>query len=306
MSDTERLSYESRWDRSAATPEEALIAVDGSASEAVLKRTGEWNAGQVKAALDLQPTDRVLELGCGVGRIGLELLPHCAEWHGADISNNMLQVAREWLGDSGRVKLHKLDRTELTGLEDDYFDKAYCVAVFIHMDKEDVYLYLRELARVLKPGGRMYFETWNLDDSVGWRRWMMEVNAWAANEQRRRKDVSRNQFTVIDELRLFLEHAGLTEVASFTHSAWLQVVAALEPDADSLEAMRENVEANAGTIRYSEHWNHLFRGVIEVLCGDREMQSLLEELGTREDPETALFRDYLKEQVRRARSLESQ
>ncbi len=42
------------------------------------------------------------------------------------------------------------------------FDKAYAVAVLIHLDKEDVFLYLREVARILRPGGLLYVDTWNL------------------------------------------------------------------------------------------------------------------------------------------------
>jgi cyclopropane fatty-acyl-phospholipid synthase-like methyltransferase len=91
---TEIPSYKEHWNRRARTPEDAVAAVDGSTSEDVLQHTGRWAAEQVRKALDVQPDDRVLELGCGVGRIGRELSPHCGAWVGTDISENMIEHAR--------------------------------------------------------------------------------------------------------------------------------------------------------------------------------------------------------------------
>jgi cyclopropane fatty-acyl-phospholipid synthase-like methyltransferase len=34
--------------------------------------------------------DDLLEIGCGIGRIGLEVAPRCRSWTGADVSANML------------------------------------------------------------------------------------------------------------------------------------------------------------------------------------------------------------------------
>ena len=61
--------YKSFWNDKAATPVGARIAVDGSTDEHTLRLTGAFSAAQARAALDLQPTDRVFELGCGVGRM---------------------------------------------------------------------------------------------------------------------------------------------------------------------------------------------------------------------------------------------
>ncbi len=85
-------SYHAFWEQAARTPESALLAVDGSADESILQATGRWTAAQVAQALLLQPDDQVLELGCGVGRIGRELAPQCRSWHGVDIAANMLTV----------------------------------------------------------------------------------------------------------------------------------------------------------------------------------------------------------------------
>src|SRR5688572_956881 len=83
--------YKSFWDAKATTPEGAMAAVDGSTDEGVLRATGGYSARQVAAALELTTDDRVLELGCGVGRIGRELAERVGHWHGVDISSNMVE-----------------------------------------------------------------------------------------------------------------------------------------------------------------------------------------------------------------------
>lgn len=294
MTKPEEMTYETRWDRSAGSTADARLAVDGSASEEVLRRTGAWAADQIEAALDIRLSDRVLELGCGVGRIGLELAPRCGEWHGVDISSNMLRVAEERLGHLENVQFHKIRRTALDGFDDASVDAIYCSAVFIHLDKEDVFLFLREFARVLKPGGRLYFETWNLAHPAGWKYFLMNVEHWNACDQSERKDVSRNQFSVLEELRIYLSRAGLTEVAAYPESPYIQVVASREPDAERLAAMREHQARNADRIRYSARWSELFTRVLAVLAGEEDRDSVVAELETRADAESRLFADYLR------------
>lgn len=298
MSSSDLHSYESRWDFSSATTREAMLAVDGSCNEEVLKLSGRWTARQLRSALDLRPTDTVFELGCGVGRIASELVDHCAQWHGADISANMLEVARKRLVKHDNAHLHKLTRSSLENLEDNFFDKVYCVAVFIHLDKEDVFLYLRELARVLKPGGIAYLETWNLASETGWKRWMLEVDHWAHGDQRGRKDVSRNQFCHPGEFRLYLEHAGLRQAAVFDQSAWLQVVAAKAGSDGAVESLRSHVAEHADIIGYSANWDHLFGLIVDILAGRRDIQRVLADLESRlDDEETRLIYEHLKAQV---------
>jgi ubiquinone/menaquinone biosynthesis C-methylase UbiE len=174
------MSYQEFWDRQSETVEAAIRAVDGSSDETTVQLTGKWTANQVAHALDLQAGDSILELGCGVGRIGRELAARCAHWVGSDISPNMLKAAYHRLAELDNVEFAQLERSSFQGLfADDSFDKAYSVAVFCHMDKEDLFLYLRDLHRIIRPGGLIYIETWNLAHPVGWRRWEHEVRNWS-------------------------------------------------------------------------------------------------------------------------------
>jgi len=269
-------SYKTFWDDKASTTKGALLAVDGSANEQVLQLTGAYSARQVETALDLHKSDRVLELGCGVGRIGHLLAPKVAHWEGADISANMLRVAKERLAAHSNVGFTELARTTLAPIADASIDKAYCVAVFIHMDKEDFYLYLEELARVVKPGGLIYFDTWNLASKVGWRRYALEVAQYRGADIGTRKDVARNQFSTPDEVRAFLEHAGFETLLVLSDSPWVQAVARRKGGNDDSSGTRERLQRQAQRIAYTPLWTELFDTLIKVTTEGMPPQAALD------------------------------
>lgn len=272
-------NYKAFWDDKASTTTGALIAVDGSASEETARLTGAYTAKQVASALDLKPTDRVLELGCGVGRIGLEIAPKVAHWEGADISANMLEVARRRLSNQGNVGFTELRRSQLVGLADASFDKAYCVAVFIHMDKEDFFLYLQELARVLKPGGVLFFDTWNLASAVGWRRFMLEVEQHRNADHSQRKDVARNQFSTPEEVRAFLKGAGFQTMLVMSDSPWVQAVALKPGGGVDAAQLRAGLESRVASIAYTPLWTELFDRMLAVAHAGDPPQTMLDGLG---------------------------
>ncbi|HAI58449.1 MAG TPA: hypothetical protein DCM32_01025 [Xanthomonadaceae bacterium] len=215
-----------------------MAAVDGSADESVLAATGAFAAQQVRAALELLPSDRVFEIGCGVGRIGTQLAAALAGWHGIDIAENMAALARARVAAHPGATASAVDGPNLEPFADASMDKGYCVAVFIHMDKEDMVLYLREVARVLKPGGLFYFDHWNLSNPVGWQRFAYEVDQVGRGNPAERKDVARNQFCTPEELRLYVRAAGLELVFEDNSAHFAQMVArkpdhALAPGAPS-------------------------------------------------------------------------
>ncbi len=287
-------SYSSFWNQQAATPEAALAAVDGSASEDIVRRTGRWTAAQVRAALGVDGSQRVLELGCGVGRIGRELARHCRSWHGVDISAAMVEVASSRLAGLENVTVSALTRTTLEPLADASFERAYTVAVLCHMDKEDLYLYLREIHRVLADGGLAYLETWNLAHPMGWKRWRFEVDNWDRADQTRRKDVGRNQFCSPEEFGLYVSGAGLEPLARFIESPWIQVVAGKNLSEKDRRRERARLTEEKARIAYSPLWGELFGELLEVIYGVRPPGEMLAALAEREpNDETELFRAYL-------------
>ena len=290
----ESSSYKDAWNQRALTPEAAMAAVDGSSNEEVLRHTGRWSADQVAAALDISGRDRVLELGCGVGRIGRELAPRCAHWTGVDIAQNMIEHARRRLGELDNTSFHALERSSLDMLPGNSIDKAYSIAVFCHMDKEDLYLYLQDLFRVVKPGGLIFVETWNLVHPVGWRRWTYEPKVWDTSDQSRRKDVGRNQFCTPEEFELYVSRAGFEVLANFSKSQSVQIVAGKLLDDEETARQRERVRERAGDIAYSPLYAELFRQFVDVIFGELKASEMLGFIDQhRPAPELDLFRPYL-------------
>lgn len=289
-------NYKAFWDNKASTTTGALIAVDGSANEEVARLTGAYTARQVGHALALDADDRVLELGCGVGRIGRELAPKVAYWEGADISARMLDVARERLTGLANTGLTELKRSSLDALASASFTKAYCVAVFIHMDKEDFFLYLEEVARVLEPGGLFFLDTWNLAHDVGWRRFALEVGQHRNADPGQRKDVARNQFSTPEEVRLFLDRSGFELLTMFSDSPWVQAVAMKRGGNRDVAAERARLGRDAARIVYTPLWTELFDAMIRVTGEGLPPQSMLDALGDdARGEEVAMFRVWYRE-----------
>jgi ubiquinone/menaquinone biosynthesis C-methylase UbiE len=97
---------------------------------------------------------RALEIGCGPGRLMRPMSRHFAEIHGVDVSDEMIALGREKLRDIPHAHLHATSGASLESFPGDFFDFVYSYAVFQHIpSREVIYQYLREIRRVLKPGG---------------------------------------------------------------------------------------------------------------------------------------------------------
>lgn len=96
---------------------------------------------------------RVLDVGCGTGRLALALDERGAKVWGVDPSPEMLAQARALVG--RRVGL-KEGRAEELPFKDGWFERAVLRLVVHLVDRE---LAFAELARVLVPGGRVVVAT---------------------------------------------------------------------------------------------------------------------------------------------------
>lgn len=98
--------------------------------------------------------DQALDLGCGDGRLTLEL--DAAELTAADVSAEALTRARRRLP-TEQAKLAELEPDAPLPFGDGSFDLVLCAETLEHI--RDVQLLLSELRRVLRPGGRLALTT---------------------------------------------------------------------------------------------------------------------------------------------------
>jgi SAM-dependent methyltransferase len=112
--------------------------------------------------LEIGPTDDVVEVGCGVGRLTRVLAERAASVRALDVSSEMLERARTHNpGLSGVEWLHG-DGLTLTGVRDASADGVFSHVVFQHIpDPRITYGYVAEMGRVLRPGGWAAFQVSN-------------------------------------------------------------------------------------------------------------------------------------------------
>jgi ubiquinone/menaquinone biosynthesis C-methylase UbiE len=117
----------------------------------------EYRLGLVRSLARPQPTEVLLDLGCGNGHHLLALGSEVARGIGVDVSPGMIDLARARLRHSGSQAELAFDvdnAEELKGVADQSVDLAICIGAFEHMlDKRAV---LASIYRVLKPGGRFF------------------------------------------------------------------------------------------------------------------------------------------------------
>jgi demethylmenaquinone methyltransferase/2-methoxy-6-polyprenyl-1,4-benzoquinol methylase len=107
---------------------------------------------RVVSLLDLEPDHLVLDLCCGTGDLALAIAPH-ARCVACDFTWNMLVRARAKSDKAAKpISLASADALELP-FADDRFDRA--TVAFGVRNLEDLSAGLREIRRVLKPGGRL-------------------------------------------------------------------------------------------------------------------------------------------------------
>ena len=110
---------------------------------------------RLKAVLDPKPGDEILDFGCGIGRLATYLAPLVRKIEGVDRSEEMLKLAARNAagGNFGNVRFQHVASSSLP-FDTNSFTKVFSVWALQHTSDEEVEGVIRELHRVLKPGGR--------------------------------------------------------------------------------------------------------------------------------------------------------
>lgn len=120
----------------------------------------------------LKPTDSVLDVGCGVGRIAYGLTSYLkppGRYEGFDVMESLIKWPKQEISSRFpyfnfyRVDLHNLMYNPTGTIKsidfvfpyaDESFNFVFLTSVFTHLQPPEIRHYLSEIYRVLKPGGR--------------------------------------------------------------------------------------------------------------------------------------------------------
>jgi SAM-dependent methyltransferase len=120
---------------------------------------------------ELTPQERVLDIGCGIGRMALPLTQYLQDgtYDGVDVAAEGIDWCTQHITPCyENFRFHRLDlvhpiynpegamRTEdvRLPLEDESYDFIFLTSVITHLTAPEIRAYAREIKRLLAPGGR--------------------------------------------------------------------------------------------------------------------------------------------------------
>jgi SAM-dependent methyltransferase len=168
MGQAEGGSMRDFWDQRAA--EDAFYFVDNRLDYGHPDMEAFWEGGRSdldtilgELGVELRASDDVVEIGCGVGRITRVLAARAESVRALDVSGRMIELARQHNGELVNVEWIHGDGASLTGVETESADVCFSHVVFQHIPDPAITLaYVREIGRVLRPGGWAAFQVSDL------------------------------------------------------------------------------------------------------------------------------------------------
>jgi SAM-dependent methyltransferase len=144
------------FDWSVQQSEEASVALYSLGNPELLERATREIIVQLERWGILSRDRTVLDIGCGIGRLEVELASRVGAVHGIDVSMQMINAALRRCAPLSNVHLLKVTGRDLADYSDNSFDAVIAVDTFPYINQSGAALverYFAEAQRVLKPGG---------------------------------------------------------------------------------------------------------------------------------------------------------
>jgi len=117
--------------------------------------------GMGKIDLDLEPGSKVLDVGCGTGKTTAALIKSGMDTTGLDFSPSAISHCISVFGDKAKFTIAECDRMPFP---DNYFDAVAAVHLLEHLNETQVRDTVKEISRVLVPGGLVFVRSFAVGD----------------------------------------------------------------------------------------------------------------------------------------------
>jgi len=133
---------------------------------------GKWWRGMGSFNKYVQPGDKVLDVGCGNGRMAEIFNDSKIEYLGIDNSAELIKIAKERFKDKPWIKFEVSDMVDGSWIKEaGKYKLVLMIAVLHHLPTKELRLkVLENINNVLKPGGRLVMMNWNLWQIFGWKK----------------------------------------------------------------------------------------------------------------------------------------
>jgi SAM-dependent methyltransferase len=143
------------WNQRAQHHARFWIATENYQTEEVFAQSGQDTAQALLEAIKglYRSSWKVLDIGCGIGRVLKPLAKHFHALVGIDVSPTMIAQSKAWLSEFPHVTTFEASGVDLRDFEDQSFNLVYSYVAFQHMPRLVFENYLGEINRVLTPEG---------------------------------------------------------------------------------------------------------------------------------------------------------
>lgn len=182
MADVESLISYIRNNKFIPIPDEERIFTGGDASNYIESGTDALRSLVLYAGLE--PSSKVLEVGCGIGRmalpltqfltsgqyVGTDIVFHGLAWCNENIASRYSNfsfhhhdIFNEFYNSGGRGSVAEVSLPTVDG----GFDVVFLASVFTHLTREDAQAYLHRIYETLAPDGRLWGTWFSVDADIG-------------------------------------------------------------------------------------------------------------------------------------------
>lgn len=193
-----------------SNPPEKAVWASGAAYEPYVGRWSRLVAREFVEWLNIPPSARWLDVGCGTGALAQTILAQAnpAEVHGIDPSDGYLALARDQLRDE-RVRFDVGDARNLP-LESDDYDVVVSGLVLNFIP--DIQAGISETVRVARPGGAVAAYVWDYTGKMELMRYFWDAAVELKPEDRERDEGRRFPICQPKPLKKLFQGAGLRNV----------------------------------------------------------------------------------------------